>query len=238
MIFCNTAGFGGTNAHAIIEAYTPPAMETLSPSSTLCTPLVFSANSAASLETMLSRYLDYINDHPETNLHDLAWTLQHRRSTLSYRKAISGSAYETICARIGDVLASSDANLETRFPQVPKPRILAVFTGQGAQWPRMGARLLESSDFVRRTVAHLDDSLASLPGSDKPQWTLHDQLLAAGASSCVAEAAISQPLCTALQVILVDLLEAAGIRLHAAVGHSSGIAFPYSLKKPSTQSLI
>lgn len=233
MIFCIVAGFGGTNAHAIIEAYTPLEVETR-PSSTLCTPLVFSANSAASLETMLSRYLDYINDHPEANLCDLAWTLQHRRSTLPHRKAISGSAHDTIRARIGDVLSSNDANLETRFPQKPKPKILAVFTGQGAQWPRMGARLLESSDFVRRTVSYLDDSLASLPESDRPQWTLHDELLAGGTSSRVAEAAISQPLCTALQIILVDLLKAAAIKLHAAVGHSSGMSFLYFLKDPST----
>lgn len=231
MVFCITAGFGGTNAHAIIEAYIPPAMETLSPPSTLCTPLVFSASSAASLKTMLFRYLDYIDGHPETNLQDLAWTLQHRRSTLPYRKAISGSAYETIRASISDVLSCSDSNLGTRFPQVQKPQILAVFTGQGAQWPRMGARLLESSDFVRRTIGHLDDSLASLPELEKPQWTIHNQLLATGASSRVTEAAISQPLCTALQIILVDLLEAAGIRLHAAVGHSSGMLFSLFLSK-------
>lgn len=43
------------------------------------------------------------------------------------------------------------------------------------------------------------------------------------------EAALSQPLCTAVQVILVDLLQAAGIHFTAVVGHSSGeIAAAYA----------
>lgn len=41
-------------------------------------------------------------------------------------------------------------------------------------------------------------------------------------SSRISEAAISQPLCTAVQIALVDLLKAAGIRFNAVVEHSSG----------------
>ena len=40
--------------------------------------------------------------------------------------------------------------------------------------------------------------------------------------SRVGEAAISQPLCTALQITLVHILYAAGVGLAAVVGHSSG----------------
>ncbi|KLU90395.1 hypothetical protein MAPG_10249 [Magnaporthiopsis poae ATCC 64411] len=38
----------------------------------------------------------------------------------------------------------------------------------------------------------------------------------------MGEAAISQPLCTALQIVLVDMLGFAGIKLYSVVGHSSG----------------
>jgi hybrid polyketide synthase/nonribosomal peptide synthetase ACE1 len=169
---------------------------------------------------MLSEQLEYLQTHSKTNLRDLAFTLQQRRSTLTYRKAIAGSTVEALCQSLEE--STSDAKLDTRYPYVPKPRVLAVFTGQGAQWPRMGAALLESSEFVRRLVADLDKSLVSLPESDRPQWTIREQLLAAGSSSRVAEAAISQPLCTAIQIILVNLIQAAGIQLHAVVGHSSG----------------
>ncbi|PLN79470.1 hypothetical protein BDW42DRAFT_127060 [Aspergillus taichungensis] len=171
---------------------------------------------------MLARHVEYLHTHPEINLRDLAFTLQHRRSTLPFRKAIAGTAVQDVRQTLEEVLASSDSKLDTRYFHVAKPRILAVFTGQGAQWPRMGAVLVESSDFVRARVADLDASLASLPESDRPQWTIQEQLKAAGSFSRVTQAAVSQPLCTAIQVILVDLLQAAGVQIHGVIGHSSG----------------
>ncbi|PWY77825.1 hypothetical protein BO83DRAFT_406874 [Aspergillus eucalypticola CBS 122712] len=220
----NSFGFGGTNAHAIMESYVPPGtiMSAPSQSTTLYTPLLFSANSIASLREMISRHRDYLVDRPETSLRDLAWTLQHHRSTLPYRKAITGRDYESIIAQMGSVLHAEPADLSVRSTQSTEPRLLAVFTGQGAQWPRMGARLLESSSFVRDKIAFLDECLATLPEDDRPDWTISDQILATGESSRVLEAAISQPLCTAVQIVLVDLLQAAGIKLDAVVGHSSG----------------
>jgi acyl transferase domain-containing protein len=68
----------------------------------------------------------------------------------------------------------------------------------------------------------MQQSLYSLPAEDRPNWTLVDQLTAPTETSRVGEAAISQPLCTALQVALVDVLDAAGIKFSAVVGHSSG----------------
>src|SRR6478735_11396011 len=81
-----------------------------------------------------------------------------------------------------------------------------------------------------RQIAELDGYLAELPASDAPDFTLESELLAFKETSRVAEAAISQPLCTAVQVLLVDLIrELAGIQLSAVVGHSSGeIAAAYA----------
>jgi aspyridone synthetase (hybrid polyketide synthase/nonribosomal peptide synthetase) len=50
-----------------------------------------------------------------------------------------------------------------------------------------------------------------------------EELMADASSSRVAEASLSQPLCTAVQVALVNLLNQAGVKFDAAaVGHSSG----------------
>lgn len=112
---------------------------------------------------------------------------------------------------------------------VSKPRILGIFTGQGAQWPRMGAALLENSPGARAIIEKLEQSLNALPARDRPSWSLSDQILADEKSSLVSSASISQPLCTAAQILLVDLLRAAGIEFSAVVGHSSGeIAAAYA----------
>ncbi|KAH6867729.1 hypothetical protein B0T10DRAFT_596949 [Thelonectria olida] len=217
----NSFGFGGTNAHAIIEAYEPRAVQAIS--GPLFTPLTFSASSEASLRTMLSSYSAYLKSHPQESLHDLAYTLQTRSSTLAYRVAVTASTVEDAYTQL-DAIESGEqgSTIGTRQLTKASPKILGVFTGQGAQWPRMGARLLEESPYASRRLADLDDALSSLPSGDRPAWTLRDMILADASSSRIADAAISQPLCTAVQVVLVDLLQHAGVELHGVVGHSSG----------------
>lgn len=104
-------------------------------------------------------------------------------------------------------------------PKAPR-EILGVFTGQGAQWATMGRELVLSSHLAESIIDDLEQSLTRLP--DGPEWSLKAQLLAPKEESRVSEAVISQPLCTAVQVMIVELLRQAGIRFSAVVGHSSG----------------
>ncbi len=215
----NSFGFGGTNAHAILEEYIPEGNVQISSSRALNTPLVFSANSSASLKTTIQDHLKFLRANPKTCLTNLAYTLQHRRSTLSYRKMVIGRGYEDTLSKLKDAL---NQPLDTRNPTIPEPETLGVFTGQGAQWPRMGAALIEAYPIATRRIRELDQSLATLPLSDRPEWTLEGQLLAPASLSRIAEAELSQPLCTAIQIVLFDLSQAAGIKLKTVVGHSSG----------------
>ncbi|KAL2167663.1 hypothetical protein VTG60DRAFT_964 [Thermothelomyces hinnuleus] len=227
----NSFGFGGTNAHAILESFEAPPRTDSKRDVPAFTPLTVSAASSSALRTMLSDLRDYLQSHPETNLRDLAYTLQHRRSTLAFRKAISFENLDGLVTAIGSLLGdgAGDSGLNSRYFETQDPKILGVFTGQGAQWPRMGAQLLEQSPYAAERIAQLDRALATLPEDDRPDWTLRDQILADASQSRLSEAAISQPLCTAVQIVLVDLLRAAGIKLHGVVGHSSGeIAAAYA----------
>lgn len=52
-------------------------------------------------------------------------------------------------------------------------------------------------------------------------WSV-DALAKSASSSKVHDAVQSQPLCTAVQIALVDLLRSWGINAEAAAGHSSG----------------
>ena len=86
----------------------------------------------------------------------------------------------------------------------------------------MGRELYGASGPFRNAIDKMQQSLDLLPVEDQPDWTLVDQLNAPTETSRVGEAPISQPLCTALQVALVDVLNAANIKFSAVVGHSSG----------------
>ncbi|KAK0618512.1 hypothetical protein B0T17DRAFT_592263 [Bombardia bombarda] len=238
----NGFGFGGTNAHAIIESWDQDGdwrkENKTDTGSTSCGPFIISANSPPALTRQVTALSGALKrpDGSFLDMQDLAWTLQSRRTELPYRAGFSAATKEGLVEKLDLYLSQIDNTtpgpgkatpISTEFPL----RILAVFTGQGAQWPRMGASLFEHSPLVRRSIQQLDESLSCLPSDDAPTWLLADALLAPSAVSRVREAAIAQPLTTALQIALVDLLRAAGVHvaIGAVVGHSSGeIAAAYA----------
>ena len=88
----------------------------------------------------------------------------------------------------------------------------------------MGRDLILSSSFVSQRLERLDKRLQSLPLTDRPPWTLRSELLADTTTSRMDDSAISQPLTTALEILLWDLICAAGTdtSILAIVGHSGG----------------
>lgn len=233
----NSFGFGGANAHAILESYEGLANDSRvdgGANSTLFTPFVFSAASADALRGNLAAYAAYLDAHSEVDIGDLAYTLRERRSALPHRVSFpaTGSLAE-LTAAIRVKLDDGEKTIGVRTlpgKGASIPRILGVFTGQGAQYARQGAELLEKSPFARRIIQTLEADLARLPAEDRPTWSLEAEIIA-GASipSRINEAVISQPLCTAIQIVMVELLRESNIHLAAVVGHSSGeIAAAYS----------
>lgn len=240
----NSFGFGGTNAHAIIESWPlsdQDGDEKDAGATSLAVPgsgqqhfgpFILSAVSDEGLMTTISSLSRALKTDPGINLRDLAWTLQLRREHFPVRAAIAAVDREQLVERLD--AASKDANAlsvqsskATRVSDKYPARILGVFTGQGAQWPRMGAELYKQSAGFRRSISQLQESLDDLP--DAPSWSLHSELLAPAESSRVKLAEIAQPICTAVQVALVDLLKVSGIDFHGVVGHSSGeIAAAYA----------
>lgn len=238
----NSFGFGGTNAHAILERYEPSIHDQLvkwqdgdnrsssSPGDSslkqmLNMPLMFTANSEKALISTVEQYRTYLKDIPSTDLESLAWTLAHRRTSLPHKVAFTGLSQDEIITKMDKQLAlikeSPTVGFGTRTKTAShRARILGIFTGQGAQWACMSSELIRSSNYFSRRIDRLQQFLNEC--SEPPGWSLRDQLLAAPSESRLSEAVLSQPLCTAVQIALVDLLKAAGVDLSAVVGHSSG----------------
>jgi acyl transferase domain-containing protein/NAD(P)-dependent dehydrogenase (short-subunit alcohol dehydrogenase family)/SAM-dependent methyltransferase len=224
----NSFGFGGTNAHAILESY-DVARDEIRPRPSMSlgvTPYVFSASSDSSLAALVKAFIAHVAEmESSADLLDLAWTLQAKRTELPFRKCFTGATKEQLLENMNSaVLAveeASTAAFGTRSQDLGQsPKILGVFTGQGAQWPSMGAELLRTSRMFTESIQRLEESLGEL--ADGPVWSLHQELSATGSDSRLHLAEISQPLCTAVQIALVDLLHAAGVQFRAVVGHSSG----------------
>lgn len=88
----------------------------------------------------------------------------------------------------------------------------------------MGRDLLRTNTIFRDTIRSLDKGLQTL--DIPPTWKIEDELLRPASKSRVNEAEFSQPLCTALQIALVEMLRAAGVEADGVVGYSSGYKLP------------
>ena len=154
-------------------------------------------------------------------LGDLAFTLSEKRSSLEWRTYEIASSIEGLVSCLRDEASGNPALRSSR-----NPRIGFVFTGQGSQWARMGIDLLEHTVF-RQSIEQADRYLRDHLNSG---WSVIEELLRDETESRLDMSSYSQPICTALQIAMVDLLETWNITPSAIVGHSSGeIAGAYCL---------
>ncbi|KAL8795885.1 MAG: hypothetical protein Q9195_001765 [Heterodermia aff. obscurata] len=247
----NNLGFGGTNAHAILEEAPPPGtklgavdmptshvfengdgqsheydLSSLSngdrsanlskhSGATSRRLFVLSANDEATVKQQMAALKAYLDNqkHEVANdiMADLAFTLSHRRSLLSYRIALASSTAE-------DLKEQLDSSHQGPTRASRAPNIGFVFTGQGANWQGMGRELFETYPVFTSTIIAADKYLTELGAS----WSLIKQLQHEPNSSFFGSPQVSQPACTAIQLALVNLLESCGIRPHSVTGHSSG----------------
>lgn len=204
----NSFGVGGTNAHAVIDSAASFNASTVSkraPDEPQL--LLFSANSQKALTSLIDNYRDFVERKPE-NIGDLAYTLANRREHLSHR---------TFAIASKGCIGTTSPTTKSAKP----PAIITVFTGQGAQWPRMGRDLMDSNATFLNSIRRLDEYLQGMY-EYAPEWKIEAELRKTGKESRVHVAEFSQPLCTAIQIALVDTLAALGIQPDAVVGHSSG----------------
>jgi acyl transferase domain-containing protein len=118
--------------------------------------LIFSAHRVDSLQQSIKDLQVYAQKH-SSNLRDLAFTLGTRRDRLSYR---------AFCIAKGDRLLEVSSIKKSG----PTPRVNFVFTGQGAQWPRMADELMDEFPSFLLDIIKLDGILAQL--EHPPAWKI------------------------------------------------------------------
>ncbi|KAI4228292.1 MAG: hypothetical protein L6R36_001722 [Xanthoria steineri] len=221
----NSFGIGGANAHVILDsAASFNASPAIPRRPTTPQLLLYSANSPQSLNRTITNYQRFVEKNSDS-VADLAYTLANRREHLPHRS-------------FSIVNNGVMGNIAPPVKAGPKPNLVMVFTGQGAQWPLMGRDLFQSSTTFRESIRSLDRYLSNM-ARDVPSYSIEEELLKPGKKSRLNIAEFSQPLCTAIQIALVDTLSALAITPDAVVGHSSGeIAAAYATGALSAEESI
>ncbi|WP_340373784.1 SDR family NAD(P)-dependent oxidoreductase [Streptomyces sp. SS7] len=218
-------GFGGTNAHAVLEAApaAPCAVsaeaEDVTAGSRSPHVLVVSSRSGhriADAAAGLARLA--ASDHAPP-LRDLAHTLAlHRRGHTC--AAVTARTHEE-AARLLAAVARGEDGPGIVAPCTDRPAVRAsesrrpvfVFSGHGSQWRGMGWRLLQEDALFDAAVRDLDPVYAEATGHSLR--SLLDGSSGAGVDHV-------QPLLFGMHLALARTLEAYGVHPAAVIGHSVG----------------
>ncbi|RYP81174.1 hypothetical protein DL769_002122 [Monosporascus sp. CRB-8-3] len=220
----NCFGYGGANSHAIVESLDsylqrqPKGESTATPDGDHILILPISAKSSKSLGARVEQ-ISGIAQNPTGPLRGLALTLTQRKSHFRKRQfLLAGTSTNG---------PSKPMEFPDSIPADPLP-LAFVFTGQGAQYGGMARELLSRNRRFVETIRELDGVLRTLPPENVPTWTL-EHAISDPSDADIHKVTHSQPLCTAIQIGLVNVLQSWGISPSAVVGHSSGeIAAAYA----------
>ncbi|MCV7384524.1 type I polyketide synthase [Mycolicibacter longobardus] len=212
-------GFGGTNAHVVIEQ-APPAKVAAREADPAVTTVVVSGRTPeriAATARDLAGWLD--GDGAGVALADVAHTLNHHRA--------HQAQFGTVCARDrADAVRGLQALAAGTSADGPGygvvgphdgpcgPGTVFVYSGQGSHWAGMGRQLLTDEPAFARALAVLEPVFVEHVGFSL--W----QVISGG--EAISGDAQVQPVLMGLQLALTELWRSYGVHPDAVIGHSMG----------------
>ena len=222
----NSFGFGGANAHVILQEppARPPAQDT-GDSINRTWPLVLSARSEESLRASAWRLSEWLDQHAAANgssptLPDLTYTLGARRNHHPHRLTMVARSTAEAVAELHDfALGKQGPKSNTAFTPRRElaPRVAFVMSGQGPQWWGMGRELTEHEPVFRGVIEACDKALRPWA-----RFSLLEELARSEDDSQLHRTEIAQPAIFAMHVALAALWKSWGVEPAAVVGHSVG----------------
>ncbi|HEU4405132.1 MAG TPA: SDR family NAD(P)-dependent oxidoreductase [Polyangiaceae bacterium] len=227
----NSFGFGGANAHVVIEGPPPapkaPARPSPRPAAAgVVAPVFLSARTPEALEAMARETAERLRGEGVAEARGLALALATRRSSFEHRLAVVGKGVDELAARLAAFAPKAEAPAGVftgRLADVrEEPAVAFVFGGQGSQWWGMARTLLRTNEAFRATIDEVGGKLRALGWLADEGGSLAAELQKDESSSRMSETRVAQPCLFAVQLGVARLLEASGVRPAATVGHSIG----------------
>lgn len=216
----NSLGVGGTNAHVIVEE-APLPVDTAE-SSREFQLLQLSARNNKALEGNTQRLADYLREHPEVPLADVAYTLDVGRRDFDRRRVLAVRDREEA---IDFLEGGNPRRLFTHGVSEHQASVVFMFSGAGTQYPRMAADLYEKEPVFRE---HMDRGIALLEeksGKDFRKLFFADPNDEAALAEAEAEFEITErqlPAIFVLEYALAELWKSWGFEPEVMIGHSMG----------------
>jgi len=210
----SSLGFGGTNAHVVVEE--APELEPSSASRPYQL-LLLSAKTNTALETATKNLAKHLTQHPEISLADVAYTLQVGRQAFDHRRML-------VCDRLTNavsILENPDL-LHSQHQEFQNRGINFLFTGQGSQYVKMAEGLYQHESIFRSQIDRCCQILQPLIGIDLRDILYPSESQIEEMAAKLQDTAIAQPAIFAVEYALAQLWIGWGIKPKAMLGHSLG----------------
>ena len=207
----SSLGVGGTNAHVIVEEAPPrPAGPTAAPEQVL----VLSGLDETAVADGALRLADFLEQHPDTNLADVAHTLFTGRRAMVRRRVVVATDTDAAAA----LLRTTDRNrVGTSTVGAEAPTVVFMFPGGGSQYNGMAAGLDDRFDVFKAVMA---EGIAKV--RDRSGLDLAPLLAPDAAEDALRATTASLPAVFLTSVAMSRQWLAWGIEPASYVGHSLG----------------
>ena len=209
-------GFSGTNAHVIVQQAPVSKISEIQqqiPSHLL----TLSAHNKTALKELAKRFHTLLESHPEIG--DICYSAAVGRIGLPERLAIVGDTCPELQQRLAAFAEENpldDLTFYQRFTSEKSPKIVFLFTGQGACYPGMGHQLYQTQPTFRQYIDQCAEILAKY--LDHPLT----EILFGEQTDLLNQTAYAQPAIFALEYSLTMLWKSWGITPSLLIGHSVG----------------
>nr|AXM42948.1 type 1 polyketide synthase [Myxococcus fulvus] len=214
-------GFGGTNAHIVLEeAPATPRREVAPVAEGRPELLVLSARAPESLRESVERLHAMLVDEAHADgaaVRDVCYSAGCRRSHHEHRLAVVADSRSGLARTLKSFLeeaAAPSAHAGYARPGAT-PKVVFLFTGLDGPWVGAGRALLDEEPVFRDALRSVDAVLNRVAG-----WSVIDQLRREQPRFDLAH--IAQPACVAVQLALVALLRSWGVEPDAVLGSCTG----------------
>ena len=226
----NSFGFGGTNAHVVLQRFGGRARKPAARRGGKLPPLLLSARAPAALTALAESYASLYGSERSPAYdacrsssgaipaYDIAYSAATRRQHHPHRLAVTGRSAAEVAGRLEAYARDGRAEgvvagqaLDAHGPS----KVAFLFSGNGSQWVGMGRALLAGDKVFAHHVGAVDELMRGFGAG-----SVIDALTRDDAS--MARTEIAQPALFALQVGLFEVLRGRGLTPHALYGHSVG----------------
>lgn len=218
----NSFGYGGTNAHALLEEYKSEKTigsrsEGVDPSSPLWI-FPFSARNKKALSDLAKAYQALLASDEAPLLRDLCYSAALRRGHHDQRVALIADSRESLASQLNRYTEDgTGVGIVTGSVSAKGQKPVFVMTGMGPQTWSMGRELYRTEPVFREMAEECDRVFQRVAG-----WSILNEMLADEKASRMAETQIAQPANFIIQVGLTALWKSWGVEPAAVVGHSVG----------------